>query len=367
MKMLLLLFYIAILVANLFLIISRNHSRFIAVLSVVFTCIIMGLNTHNADMGGYAYYYRIQSYPDSFEKGYVLVSKLMYSMGMPYQAFCFILFSVMIVGITIIVGRVFPNYHAVFFYYMLYSISLDVPQIRNAFAVMFYVVAVYFLSKENKKSLLFFIGVFLATMFHSSFIFVFPIFIFSKIKNPEKILKIIVVVSLILGVIMIVLNRQLLNSVLNVIISYVIENKQGYFTTLTNRAAYCIFFQIVNLFIVDMFYRYIRKSFSSDSIQFRFSRCTQIAVYYSTLIVPILVINANFLRIVRNNNLLICIVMTIVLASMDKNEKFKIGRFMVRKPIYYMLYFSFVISWIVGYWYFPGMVDIFNNNVLLGT
>ena len=143
--------YIFILLLNLICVISNNKNKIVLLLSVIAMIVIMGGNNINSDFEAYKYFYERQTYPSSMEPGFVFVAKLFSQLGIEYQLFTTVVFSIGIIGLTLLAVKKTNIPHFVIIMYMLTMIFLDTVQIRQFIVYVLFAIALNELSLGRKK------------------------------------------------------------------------------------------------------------------------------------------------------------------------------------------------------------------------
>lgn len=356
--------YAILLIINIGLVIIEKNSKFITIITGLFLVILIGLNTYNADLRDYTYYFNHQIYPIDMEIGYRAISHICYSAGVSYNGLTTVLALIMLVISLIAIRTITNSFHVTIVYFMAYAVFLDVTQLRNAVAVSFYILAIVLLSK--KKKFAFAISILAGAMFHKTIIIMLPLFFLSYSDRTKRVLKFLVGCSLLLSAYILIIGR-LPYTFTNLLNRFVRETKQSYYITKTNYSFVFGFFQLINIYFAYILRRYLSSIEDSDSLSNRFASCSYHAILFSTAVLPFIMINMNFIRYIRNNNILICIMLTLVLKSMkDNNAHIKVvpGRVVVDRAALILIFAVYITSWIIGYQYDQGVNDVLFNNLL---
>lgn len=364
--------YVSVLVINYALFLIKKNSKIVSVLSFLSLVLIMGGNTYNPDMANYRWYYQNSSYPLSMELGYVCLSNTVHNIGLNYNSFVTLIVIMCFVVYFICISRFCCNYHFIIASYMSFLMFYDVTQIRNMIFCTLYFVGLILL--ESNKKILFIIVILIASMIHRS---AYIILLFASIspnsKWSKKLIKLAVATIAILCVFTFLGGNRI------PFISYFLENALGaytdklvYFNNETRfgflKAWAC---QFMNIFIINISKKYIDE-IDDISIEYKnFVNVVYLATLVSCFAMPLTMMDINFTRYFRMNNIAMYLVITIIVnLSMQSTENDwshsvpLVGNKRGAMNIYYSLIILDLFLWL--FMIHPGLVnDILRNNLYL--
>lgn len=187
---------------------KKNRYRLPITLVVIILWLIMGANTKNPDF----YTYSINYVPNRIgsDVGYSLLIKIFSSIGFSYSTFRMIISFMGIFLISRTINKLVINKSAFYLLYLLYPFIIDVVQIRNFLVMSILIYSIPYLLTESKTDRIKF-GVFIliASTLQLTAIFYLPILFIEKIRK-NNLLKIIISSSIFM-IIMVSINKPLLN------------------------------------------------------------------------------------------------------------------------------------------------------------
>lgn len=361
--------WLIIVIVNFFIGYKGKTKTPIAIISLLFTIVLVGGNSYNADYDGYKYFYDRQIYHDSMEIGYVLLSKVAYIVGMEYQYFVILLSTINLAVVVFILSRLKINMHLVICFNLLSLAFLDAVQIRSATSYVLFTLSLYFLANDQKiKSIL---SILIACAFQRvTLIFIPFIFINRKLffsKKQKYIFLGEVIICLFLFV-----NRSPLNVLTNALVRFIPEEKTVYFHTQTRMGAlYYFLFQFFCVLISFVCMQSINKRNDNSLI----NKYTEIVCYscvYSTMFLPLVIINNNFLRIEKYSIWGLIILMSYLISNHNSERKINHDERIMLNNKYSITYPSFLI--LISFFfvlYFRIMQpisvikDVFEYNILM--
>lgn len=366
--------YVACLLINVLYIKRRKSSKILAIISAVLIVIIMGGNNSNPDYEGYKYFYDNSFYPDSFEFGYVALLKTGLSLGLQYNSFLIILDFICILLLAWFISKHTEQYHFVIVMYLLFMIFLDTIQIRNFIMTVLFCIAFEALLKNKKP--LFVLILILSCTIHFSTI---PLFIFYFIKPRKQ--KNAVYPKLIFAAVIIVSLLTFVNNNTVPFVNYISqsllsgrEDKSIYFLTHTKLgfiSTFIVYFY--NLFLVYISRRYIIENRSYiEETDLKFVDTTYQVLLLSSFALPLSMMNSNFSRYIRIDNIFIYITFAITLSLYFKSTTNRqitcgvniFGRY-CSKSVYIMLITGNLLMWILLKGVPQEMIEILENNFFI--
>lgn len=370
-----------LLLLNLIVYISKRNIGVISLISYAWIFILFYGNTNNPDYSGYLWRYNSQVYNSSMEIGYKFLSGFLHMRGFDYQALILAIILISIPFVLVVICKMNCNLHLLFVMYVVPFFVLDVIQIRNFIASMIFSCAVIMLSEGKKKTYI--LMVLLSTLFHRSFI-VFLIFVFlsEKTQISKKIVRLVFAVTI--GICILALVER---NVVLLPISYVSklllgESEKGiYFGTYINFGfVLYIIAGLCNIMLAWMLVKIINcyeyLTIFGQKYMNRYKIVYQLNML-SCVFFPLLMLNSNFLRLLRNN----CFVLIVLTAALLNNEKLyknklrkkglKEGSNYIDKRKYLYKYLYLIILVFMSVWFVANGIDryyqdVLDNNFILG-
>lgn len=366
-------FYLSLIAINFFLFITNKKSKMVSIFSTVFIFLLMQGNSYNADYKNYEFFYLNQSFPHSIEKGFVAVSNWFSSQNLNYNIFLLFLFIILFILSIYILHKYIKNYNFLIVCYSSYLMFFDTVQIRFFIVEIAYLYLLYFLS-ENKK-MYFVVTILIASMFHRTILVYLPLYLifFLKKRKSKSILKYLFCV-IILFCFIIFLNGNKVPFIDDIIKLILDDSSQKniYFETVTRLGFILTFIcYFVNVFISKIAYDFTRKSFNSSIYNkyVKFSRIVYLANLFSCFTLPLLMLNNNFLRFVRINNLPIYIQIAITLTIIQNMPEFNdvhiniTNRFFIKENTYKFFLIMYILIWVLLGMDWSVFYDILSNNL----
>jgi len=252
----------------------KKHSKFLLLLMIALLWGLMGANTQNPDI----YAYQI-SYADtrlgSLEVGYWALKRLFFSFGFEYAAFRMIISALGILLIHHTVKRLTDNCSAFYLFYFIYPFMMDVVQIRNFLAMAIFIFAVPYLMSDRKRDILkYLLLIIIAASVQTMAIFYLPLLVFIRMK--KSVLFKILLIEGIIFLILISLNRSVLNSfsqiLINTIGSY--DDRIAIFAYRQTNLGFLLFWfmQFANFLLIYWANRYYEPAKNNQSSSKRIVR-----------------------------------------------------------------------------------------------
>lgn len=378
----LLFLYLSILALNLLLIIIKKKNRLVIILTFIFIFIFMAGNTYNSDYAGYERYYILGSFPSSMEIGYTNVALFCREIGLKYSQFLYLYFGGLIILLAIALYRFCPNCHIALTLYLTYMVFWDTVQLRQFFVNVLYIFMIYALSK--KKRIIFMFLTIVAGLIHqSALIYLIYLFINPDKKYSIKLGKKFTIGLLIVCIFVFIAGNRI--PILYTLASRFLASsgKDIYFLTSTNFGFIITFIsQFLNIGIAWIANSYIEenKVFLSSKMV-KFTRTIYLVTLFSSFALPLLMLNNNFIRYVRVNNILIYILIAFTADISMKNKvsklqieyklrktiAFRVSNFRVHLtvPTYFILIIVYTTYWTFIQGTFGIPFDMFNNNFFI--
>lgn len=277
----------------------KKDKTIYSILFIFSISVLLYYNTFNPDYIDYKYSYNnIETTLDWFEFGFTTLIFLFNYLSISYNLFIAIIYFILLSCISWICNKNDVNSSTLLLFYLIYPLFIDMVQIRHFIASMLFFVSMIFLSKNNTVlSLLIFA---LATTMHSITWFMLPIYF---MKFDKKLL--ITTISLFISFSYIVL---LLLTPFNSEVFPLLLTRLGlmryipYFNTKMDLGI--LLFLTVAL-ISFAYSNFVGKTLSTISLKSNntygyrlgntISKLSVLVLFYT----PLLLINSNFLRIIR--------------------------------------------------------------------
>lgn len=326
--------YFFVVFINLFLVIAKKKSFFLSFFSILVIFLLMAGSYNSLDNINYENHYLSSGYDtfsnQTFEPIFFLLMKFFNILGFSWLQFRFsylmLLFPIFIYSIFTI-GK---NLHVVIIFYMTHLMFLDSEQLRNFGGLVFLFLG-FSLYLKNEKTSQFIICIFLACLFHYSFIVYFLFIGFARKREVNrKFIYMVVFMSIILAVYTFINNGQIpfldrflqAESFDNERIGRMAEKRIGMSFIIP------LFFLIFNTILANLESKVILSSqlYGDDKEnENRFK-----LIYYSMLVlfslIPLFFMSTAYYRLIRNMNLLIIVSFSYLINLGDgiKNKKLTI-------------------------------------------
>ena len=297
--------------------IRNKNNRIIVLLSVLFIILLVGGNSYNVDYPGYEYYYN-QHINSTFEPGYLLFASFSRRFGLSYVYFNLLLVTFSVIIYTFVVKKLNGPFSFVIALYLLTMSFLDAVQIRQFLCYSLFTLAIYYLSRNN--SIGFFAAMIAAASFQLSALLYLPLF-FIKNKNTEDnrmmLLFFLFILIICLGVFA---NGNSISFLKSIMSHFLAKEKLVYFDSHTNWGFILTFsFQFMCVYISTIIDHYLVGI--NDPDIFSFSGIVRKSVYYSSIALPLVMINNNFMRFFKFSLLGLFILSSYVLSKLRSSEK----------------------------------------------
>ncbi|MBX4264094.1 EpsG family protein [Clostridium estertheticum] len=288
----------------------KKKSKIMFYILLLFTWLMFGWNTFNADYYTYEQtYYSIglyngyNAYFQSIEIGYRFINKIAYALGLDYSTFIIVFSAIglLMIGNTILKYSQKPSY--VLALYFIYPFLMDVVQIRNFMAMAIIIYGVRFLISSKKLDKVWFIiFVLLASSFHKTAIFYITL-LFARVSNRNKLIKWVSCVMVFFWSLPLLMNIPFISSILGGIKYFSTD------TSLVTKMGYFIYFGI-DILLVRFSYKKIKCTDSEVSLNnikehtsFDIMNFTNIILNINIIMLcmyPLIFFSVEFIRIYRN-------------------------------------------------------------------
>lgn len=365
MSILLYLIFSLLIIVNLSLFYCDLRIKWIEVISVLFIILLLGGNTFNADFDDYLSMYNTGLYPLLIEPGFEYVSTFFASLGFDFIAYRFVCYAVIFFIIWLSTRRIVNSYHLLLFVYLSYSAIIDAIQLRNTLAISFLLAAIFLLAKVKPW---WFVGmIMLACVFHYTSIFFLPLFLYKELIPIIEKYKVYLIVFSLGMCAFTFITGFFMQDLIELIILLMNERKADYIVMSATNVAFIIF-PYTTFFIVS----YARKVIESqldetDNEQLVIIRYVDIIYFASVLFIlisPLLIYSHDFLRIVRDLNIGITVLITLFFFVYRNSSSELEERDLVWHKEFVISLWLYFALWFVGGQYLPGYQELMDNNVV---
>lgn len=287
--MLSLLFIVAIISGLIF-----GKSKIVQIYQFLVSLITFSFATNIPDYIGYLLCYESASvqntsqvYLDAFEPGYRISNYLFSDLGLNYDQFRIIIFSVCYLLIMSTIKRYSGKQNIVYSLYMIFPFCMDCIQIRNFIGTAILIFSLRYLFDSDKQIIKYIVGCLFASFFQSTMIvyLLFSISIFDK-KSFNLIYRALFIVIFILCAVQFFIGIPLLRNI-------------SYFSSKTSVFTYGSFFVILYLVYhfshkIDALYKkidFVSRLGNENIIKF-----TKLILLFA----PFLIFHSDFFRWIRN-------------------------------------------------------------------
>ena len=358
--------YIAVLFVNLIECFLQKNNKILNIITVLFIIIFVGGNNYNADYNGYIYFYR-NNISSTFEPGYLFFSSLARKIGLDYQMFVMMLvtLALMLIMISVLYLRVpFPMVAVL---YLITMSFLDAVQIRQFVCYCIYTIALIVLS-QNKR-IAYIALVLLASTFQLSALLYIPLVFLNgkKYISKELIKCFVIIIILLCGVVFLMGNT--IPFLEPLMARYLNAEKIIYFQTSTRLG----FLKYFLFHFVCLFFMYITNEFvnrEGNEKMTMFSDVVYKSVMYTSIALPLVMLNNNFTRFFKFNLIgLIILSAYSVSLLLRRNElgNYRVVRLPMKRNGKIDVYILLLIMFCSIYWFalqISSVVsDVFGNNI----
>lgn len=367
--------YVFFMLLNFSVAVAGKKSKVILGLTFAYILILICGNTLNPDRDNYISYYISGWYPEGMEQGYVWLSKTFSSLNISYEMFLCIIMIISTFCYCVILKN-FLSYHLFIVLFMAFQIYFDYVQIRCTVAVALFCVGIYFYSKGKK--FLYILSILASSLFHKMMLIYFLLlFINTKKKMTYKWLKGLSLIIVFMCIAIFCSNRgfAFLLPYIEKIPFLPMAKITKYFTTQTHGWFLVMaMLQFMNLLIVYFSNNIIQKysdknNMRNPEIGKDFSKVVFALALFTNFILPLTLIHGEFIRYIRNYNMLIYILAGVVLELKKKTigkMYLPINRkYVINLNIYWVALLINIVMWYVLYTPYNINIDIFKYNSLL--
>ena len=264
---------------------------------------------------GSAIAYDLESYKNRFENvdeistleiGYKLLNVIGNNiLNLSFETFYMILVAIIIITILVSVNKIKGNYHLLLLCWFIYYVNISMDQLRNQSALAVMMVSIFplcYSSKYNVRKVLLFLA--LASTFHISFVlYAVPLFLTYK-KDIGYAVRWFVFFMAVYLILMFSSSTSFFESIISMFVSKAGDTDKydayvGSHTSLSSLAS-------VSIYVIILLSIYLLKK---DNIKYIGERnnyfCDNINLFlsfllFSSILLPFLLVNAAFYRIVRD-------------------------------------------------------------------
>ena len=351
------LIYIFVVLLNIFFSFRKKNSKIVIALTVSYILLCVAGSVDNSDYYNYHEWYLGNWHPPTVESGYLFLSDFFAGIGLSYWGFL-LLTQAFILGVVLFITYVYSKeYHIVLALYMSYQIFIDYVQRRNAIAVAFFVLAVYFLA--NNKKIIYAMLIICSFLIHKSMIIFLPfVFLNPNTKYSKRMVQLFTGALVISCIFLFANGNELpfLKTISRITSnSSILEGKfERYLTSKTRFGFLLPFFT----YFINLLLAFISKNIVAFQLQdsdMKIKKYVNISYYFiciSAFALPLVMINEEFIRYFRCCNILVYLMVSIVL-MVCKKYRFKKLQISQRVKADYLTYCLVVVvnilSWIIIY------------------
>lgn len=355
--------YFVVIILNIINVFKKNKLIVVELFSLLFLIMFIGGNNHNADYLGYLGYYEEQN-TELFEYGYLLFSRIFYSVGLPYQVFVVFIFFVVFSIIYIIIKNLHVNFSFFVILYLLTMSFLDAVQIRQAICFAIFTLAVLLYAK-NKKMLSIVVCCIACTFQITAIIFL-PLFFFELNSKRFKSLFIILILALLVSIATLINNHKV-PFVLEILLKIIPSNKLVYFKTSTRYGFILGFFYYsISLILCSILYYTIKNNYPDKKLINNFAKFVFKIMLYTSIVLPFIIMNNNFNRVLKFPLLGMIMLASCCLFDIVKGKVKKIyicKNIVISKVAFIGYLLIFIVAYFVAIQVFSVIPDVFDFNV----
>lgn len=347
---------------------SRHHDmNFACFITLLMLVIFMGGNVVNPDNNIYKIiYYQLDFF--SKDVGFGILVFIAKKIGISLLQFRLIISIFGFLIIDLITRKyISPDYRCAFYWiYFIFPFFYDLIQIRNFLGLVFFIVSIYWISKDEiKGDVLFLIFIALAALMQKTFLFYMPFIIIGKLLKKRMFKQLIAA----LGVFFIALsaNKKIVSTIANFALSTVADSLSGVskFLGVSSGHGWMVlwFWTFVNLYMSYAIYiqmmSYRDKNYllySNEKIGF--SKTIYWLNLYCIIALPFYIMNFNFFRIERNLQ-----VINLIDAFMLFDIQYRNKKYVSKNKKYWLIRSSVIIITILGIWLYQSVDNLFASTV----
>lgn len=299
--------YYGIIIINAVIFLSGKKIKIVSIASAVFLILfVMGKRYDGSfiayDLANYSGRYENATNPNSLELGYQLINDLGNSMGLTFDQFYMALVAIIIITMLVSVIRIGGNIHLFIVSWLIYFVLISMDQLRNqsALAIMMITMLPFYHHQRRSLSreLIFLI---IASLFHISFI-LYAIPLVLTYKKGIKEARVCFIVGIVLYAIFMLGASTSIMSTLIKIMASSSEKYEKYVGTQTNLSSLAS----LALYFITVFSIYltrkiiIKKRGLFDNCVYENISMFYLFLMFSSILLPFLIVNSTFYRIVRD-------------------------------------------------------------------
>ena len=360
--------YCAVIIANALFAIFHRCSFIVIVLSIIAALVLMAENSQNPDLLNYSTWYANDSYPEVVEKGYVFLSEFIHKFGFTFSQFRWIIFSMCFIIIGFVTIQNTRNVHLVIFLFFAYQVFFDYVQIRSTLAVAILILALFFYSRRRIFLTICLLA--LSISLHKIMILYPVLFVGDRISKKYRRFAPSCLAIVICVCIIIFMNGNQIPFFdrAKQLFFLADEKYQKYFTTKTRFGfVFPMTLQIINIFLSSISINTIRENPNVFTDRKRlFCESVHYLVMASSVALPLVMINEEFIRIFRNCNILLYIVIAMITEACYSEKIYISYGYQIKSQtgLYVIMVLLDILLWIVFYTPSTIIHDLFTYNSL---
>ena len=352
---------VAFIILNMYGIIRKKNNWFVILLSSIVIYVIMGFNSFTTDYPFYESYYKTQNFSMDFEMGFVVLSELIYWMGLDYQGFLLIYFAICLSVFAFAIKGLDVNVHAILLLYLMTQMFMDINEIRQTMAYFCFAYIIKNYTKYNNR-LKYVFYIIAASFFHRSILLFLPtVFIVGRKGISEKKLKVffIIIAVCCIGVFV---NGNRIPGLNLILIALGLGTKAVYFESSTQYGfllMWAAYFS--NLFVVYLAKRKINKHpYLYDGSKGEYISILWKVLLYSAFAMPLCMLNSEFIRCYQ-----FTVVPVIIVMAMMINKKVYIDKMNLMRIVPYNLcLYLYLVIYSFTYQHWRIVEEVIDNNLI---
>ncbi len=311
--------FLIIVCLNIIVGIKNKRNNVLLFLTYALILVLSALNTDGPDFYNYFNDYLLSAQGEHkiAETGFFAISWMFNKVNLDYFMFRIIVVGVCLLLIRSTVGYFNGNENLVLGLYMGYLLFMDTIQIRNFILEAVFIFSLRYLFVNKKfNTLKYIICIFIASGFHRIAV-VYLLLLLMKIKINDRTYKYGLLLSISVFVIF-MFDRSLLVAAINGVVN-LLNIKSGYYVSTSTQLSFLPF---VGLYLFEIFViaYYGKKTMGKSSDKKLVKRLLQCCIVFSFLL-PLLLINLNFLRLFRNLYIIKYIVLSRIIGKLNKKSE----------------------------------------------
>lgn len=283
--------------------ILKQKSKILAAISFVMSFILCAGNNSNPDYLIYYwnYLYNNDNGSKGLDIGYRFYCSIFRSLGLSYQQMLIITQIILLFLLFVSIRKITDNWCAFWALYFFAEQFIDIIQIRNYMATIFLLIAICFLHEKKKNASI--IVVLIASTFHLSFALYLPFIVlygssrYVKIRDYYKKISVVFLITYATFYLLNILGINVLGKILR---QFIFFDRYSVYATTRTRFGSIIY---VGLYFLTLWCIYNDRQKESQ-VLFDWDSIISNLNLYISIILPLLVINTNAYRLLRNLNII---------------------------------------------------------------